>query len=427
MQTVKLLQIGDVHYPELLKDFPVSDIKDRGYPRGVLNITVPSDTRVMLARSIRDVANDPSIAAVLVCGDLTTGGRLDPYEECRKWLRDACGLGDLTRWPQDRVHVVPGNHDIDRTLCSPDELDTTKKFEQIEAAWQADGNELTVRRLRTTRMEVSAFEAVEVHSMNSCLGCHEFRELPAAIVAALKTVPPTAGPTDPLLEYERLDSPAFDRDTIDELETLIRSGDERTVPVVLAHHNLLPQGLPRIALYTELINGGYFRRTIGDCGKGVLYLHGHIHEDSVEIVTPASSEDPRGFIVSISAPRLGEGFNVVGIVFGHTHQPIGCIVTPYRRKPSGNILPSTPIRIPLVRNLEQAIGIASEDPEMTRILRKAGRNDIRLSELSEKLASNPIASEVLIERLREAEFLGLAAISGPSNQPREWIVRGASL
>ena len=427
MQTVKLLQIGDVHYPDLLSDFPTADIKDRGYPRSVITKSLPTDTRVVLARSIRDAARDASIQAVLVCGDLTTRGSLIPYQECRTWLRDACGLGDLTRWPRDRVHVVPGNHDIDQGLCSPDEIDVHKKFEQIEAAWGADGDELTVRQLRTTRILIPPQSAVDIHSLNSCLGCHEFRELPAPVVAAIRGGTPIAGASDPLLGYERLDSPAFDRDAIDDLACLIQSADEFTMPVVLAHHNLLPQGLPRIDLYTELINGGHFRRTIGDCGKGVLYLHGHIHEDPVEIVTPASPEDPRGFLVSISAPRLGDGFNVISIIFGHSHLPIGCIVTPYRRRPSGSISPSTPIRISLVRRLAQALGIANDDVEMKSILSAAGRRDIRLSDLKSKLAPNPIENNILIERLREAEFLGLAAISGPTDRPREWIIRGAFL
>jgi hypothetical protein len=427
MQTVRLLQIGDIHYPDLVDDFPTADLKDDGYPRGVLAQSVPADVRLPLARCIREAASDASIVAVLICGDLTTKGSLDPYQECRKWLRESCGLGDLSRWPRERVHVVPGNHDIDRLLCSPNEADVHKKFEQIEAAWGTDGDELTVRGLRTTRIPVPPIGAVEIHSLNSCLGCHEFRDLPAAVVAALRSGLPAVGAPDPLLEYERLDSPAFDRGAIDNLADLIQSTDERTVPVVLAHHNLLPQGLPRIALYTELINGGHFRRTIGDCGKGVLYLHGHIHEDPIEIVTPASSEDPRGFIVSISAPCLGDGFNVIGIVFGSTHLPIGCVVTPYRRRPSGTISPLTKIRIPLVRKLEEALGIASEDAEMTKILRTAGRRDIRLTELSGKLASTQAEVETLIERLREAEYLGLAAISGPPERPREWIIRGASL
>ena len=320
--------------------------------------------------------------------------------------------------------MVPGNHDIDRALCRPDEVDAHRKFEQIEAAWRADGDELTVRRLRTTRIPVLPSGAVDVHSLNSCLGCHEFRELPPAVITALRGAPP---PVDPSLDYERLDSPAFDRAEIDDLADLINSADEGTVPVVLAHHNLLPQGLPKIDLYTELINGGHFRRHIGECGRGVIYLHGHIHEDPVEIVTPATADDSRGFIISVSAPRLGDGFNVIGIVFGRIHLPIACIVTPYRRTPSGGISASAPIRIPFVRSLKEALGIASEDADMTAILRAAGRRDIRLTELRQKLATNAVNEETLQDCLRQADFLGLATIFGHPERPREWVIRGSSL
>ena len=333
MQTVKLLQIGDVHYPDLLRDFPTADLKDRGYPRGVLARSVPADTRVVLARSIREAASDASVAAVLVCGDLTTRGRLDPYEECRRWLRDACGLGDLTRWPRDRVHVVPGNHDIDRALCRPDEVDAHRKFEQIEAAWRADGDELTVRRLRTTRIPVLPSGAVDVHSLNSCLGCHEFRELPPAVVAALRGARRrpstlhwiTSGSTRPRSIGRK--STILPTSSFRPMRGPCRSSS----PTITS----CPRGFPGSTCTRSSSTAATSVAISAMCDRGVLYLHGHIHEDPVEIVTPATADDSRGFIVSISAPRLGDGFNVIGIVFGRTHLPIGCIVTPYRRTPSG--------------------------------------------------------------------------------------------
>ena len=68
---------------------------------------------------------------------------------------------------------------------------------------------------------------------------------------------------------------------------------------------------------------------------------------------------------------------MISIVFGRTDLPVGCIVTPYRRTASGGISITAPIRIPLVRSLKEALGIASEDAEMRTILRAAGRRDIR--------------------------------------------------
>ncbi len=35
----------------------------------------------------------------------------------------------------------------------------------------------------------------------------------------------------------------------------------------------------RIAPYTEVVNGGNVRRRLTNCGKPVVYLHGHIHDD----------------------------------------------------------------------------------------------------------------------------------------------------
>ena len=64
----------------------------------------------------------------------------------------------------------------------------------------------------------------------------------------------------------------------------VHDAPSNVLSVIVAHHNLLPQRLPRLAPYTELVNGGALRASLGELGKPVLYLHGHIHEDPIEIL-----------------------------------------------------------------------------------------------------------------------------------------------
>jgi hypothetical protein len=51
---------------------------------------------------------------------------------------------------------------------------------------------------------------------------------------------------------EILDTPAFDQDHIEEVCHTIGGMNKKNVPVVVAHHNILPQAIPRVAAYTEL-------------------------------------------------------------------------------------------------------------------------------------------------------------------------------
>lgn len=101
----------------------------------------------------------------------------------------------------------------------------------------------------------------------------------------------------------------------------------------MAHHNLLPQRIPRILAYGEMLNAGFLRQMLHASRRNVIYLHGHIHEDPIEVISVPGSEiasrDERK-IVSIAAPALKDGFNEITLFFGVENDVFLVRVTKYR-------------------------------------------------------------------------------------------------
>ncbi len=237
MKTVKLLQIGDVHYPEFIRENLNLDSGDRGFPSGVRSqvVTHPSQT---VARAVQRLLNqDEKISFIMICGDITTKGNLEGFRDGLTWLATQLGLNDQHRWPIDAIHAVPGNHDVDRKVVSPDESDVHKKFAGIEQAWVAQFDVvLTVRGLRITSLK--GCPEVVLHSLNSCLGCGEYRGLPDAICEALR-----AATTDMIeagrhedydkLQYEQIDTPVFSEDEIEDLVNSIKRAGQGVLPIVV--------------------------------------------------------------------------------------------------------------------------------------------------------------------------------------------------
>ena len=164
-------------------------------------------------------------------------------------------------------------------------------------------------------------------AINSCIGCGERKLYPEAIRDAITKFMGTSSDKD----FEDLDTPMFQTNNINTLADLIRSVDNKCIPIILTHHNLLTQNIPRIAMYTELINSGYMRDILISLDRPILYLHGHLHDDPVEIITSPRHKNSK--IISISAPLLFPntkyesikfGFNKIKLVYSQDKTPIGC-------------------------------------------------------------------------------------------------------
>lgn len=59
------------------------------------------------------IANHGSVSAILVSGDIAFKGAAEEYQTAMTWLRE---LAAVAGCPVERVFVVPGNHDVDRSV-----------------------------------------------------------------------------------------------------------------------------------------------------------------------------------------------------------------------------------------------------------------------------------------------------------------------
>jgi hypothetical protein len=253
LKTLEIVHIGDVHFPES-KDERLADIRDSGFPPGVAERAKLTPLRCVARKYTAVVDKQPDV--LLFSGDLTSFGDAQGYRDCLTFLNQ---LFNLKRLPQKRLHAVPGNHDVDRLNVDPSGKDLRRKFETFVLAWEDLGIPiLAVDAVRKSSVSIpkAGASGVTLFSLNSSLGCGEMRyplEIQNKLSDLLSDYAKSVGEKDAFpLVGEILDTPAFDQDHIEEVCHTIGGMNKKNVPVVVAHHNILPQASPRVAAYTEL-------------------------------------------------------------------------------------------------------------------------------------------------------------------------------
>lgn len=97
---MRLLHVSDIHFrsPDCLT--PHLD-PERPY-------------RTRLLQDVRARVVDAGVDVLLVSGDIAFKGAPAEYQAANDWLRQ---LAEAAGCPFDRVYVVPGNHDVDRSVA----------------------------------------------------------------------------------------------------------------------------------------------------------------------------------------------------------------------------------------------------------------------------------------------------------------------
>lgn len=97
---MRLLHLSDIHFrePECLQ--PDTDVDK------------PTRTRLLI--DVVSLCHEKHVDAILVGGDIAFKAHPDEFATATIWLKD---LADRTGCRQDRIYVVPGNHDVDRSVC----------------------------------------------------------------------------------------------------------------------------------------------------------------------------------------------------------------------------------------------------------------------------------------------------------------------
>jgi len=432
MKALKLLQIGDIHYPDAKSGSGLADIKDKAMPSTLVDSLVPHKLQNVvraLTKLCQPEKNEKRVNGILFCGDLTSMGNASGYQECVRYLSEVLELSNPAVWRQDHIHAVPGNHDVDRTLCSPTNPSLFDKFRPLAVAWNNVAVPiLQAEEIRRTTISADSCTA-EVFSLNSCIGCGEKRFLPSKVGDELhrlleKYVEGKRLDETFSLVGEQLDTPAFLEEHMTSLRLAIDELRPTTIPVVLAHHNILPQAIVRVDIYTEVINGGLIRSRLSQCKHPVIYCHGHIHDDPIEIISlPAPDNGP---LVSISAPLLSDGFNLIEIWYGQKDIALGCVVVPYRIQRDGVVKrdDSKVVRISLRETGRYAdLG----DERIPSVLRYTSPQEYeRFHEILARVrgaSSTHTQERSLAEPIWEAEWFGLVRILDRAKDFKYWQIQ----
>jgi Icc-related predicted phosphoesterase len=355
VQVISVIQIGDIHFPEAEMDV-MGDFKDRALSEGFgETIGIKKKLRQVIQK-VDQVRSKLDVCGLLICGDLTTRGAIDKYRECIEYLNSNMRLDDADSILPDHWHVVPGNHDVQRKSLRPNASPFPKLFRPLEVEWNRHFPEgtLTVERLRASQMYYGNC-SIDLFSLNSCIGCGEWRRIPATILKSvsdvvrklLRSKKTSDGKFTAIAE--QLDAPAFHEEHLAELCEAIKKLDPKSVPIVLAHHNLLPQATPRLDVYTELLNSGMLRSRLVRLDRPVVYCHGHIHDDPVEVVV--NPQHSSGRLVIVSAPEAVKGFNVLKMFFGKENNPLGLEIVRYRLTNDGDVSAEPALRISFCQQL----------------------------------------------------------------------------
>jgi DNA-binding transcriptional LysR family regulator len=87
-----------------------------------------------------------------------------------------------------------------------------------------------------------------------------------------------------------------------------------------------------------MTNGGQVREALLKFGEPVLYLHGHVHRDSVEVIRGGPGQSEGGPVVAVAAPDFRQGFNRLTVEFSSSGEPLGVIIERFRYDPTDGIV-----------------------------------------------------------------------------------------
>ena len=422
MEKIRIMHIGDIHYPER-HNAHLADIKDKGVSRDFIDKITPNKFD-KVAKSLLHVIKTQEIHSVLLSGDLTSYGEKNGYQRCVEYFLDLFSKENCDK--EIDLHVVPGNHDLERDKAGS--ANQFEKFKEFSSIWKANGKDiLKPDGVRTSEIDLDG-KRIKRLSLNTCVGCGEMRAFPPSIRGEIESLISSADlKTKPDFDIygEQLDTPAANEEHISIVEDTVKNSSiENYLTLVLGHHGLLPQSTVRVDIYTEMINGGYIRSLLNTADFPVIYCHGHIHDDPVEVLSQPNHQ--KSNLVSISAPEFCDGFNLIEISFSSNNTPIGCSVIPYRVTTFTAVKPGEEIRIPLQKsqlvdeycsnNVEEIYRAIPTEPDFFENIYKS------ISEIDTEISKENLAG-ILIE----LEWVGVISLDNRQKKSKKWIIRRIGL
>ncbi|NEJ88891.1 hypothetical protein GR223_23655 [Rhizobium leguminosarum] len=315
MPTCSILQIGDIHYPLYSNEAVVDDKLDAssGFLAG---LAINPIATVM--QFISNMVSTIHVDFAAFVGDFTDAGNSSEFDKSLEFF------GKAFKAIKVPAFGVPGNHDLEWPKILTRDYDKFAAFQAI-ANNHSDSIRLSFDRHTKYDCSPGALSATALYAFNSCLGCSDIWKMGQLYDIDIEKHIQSLGSHN---LYSRFDAPYIDQDSIASVCNEIRSNPS-VVPIILAHHNLLPQRTPRVAIFPEMLNAGYVRNELKGLGRPIIYLHGHIHDSLVESLL-SEDEDSQVSVVAICAPLFRDGFNHVQVFTSDDQVPLGVEIEEYR-------------------------------------------------------------------------------------------------
>jgi hypothetical protein len=361
MSSISILHIGDMHFNDIEME-PNKKIEND--LRGVKVLSFEYSHNQQIRKNLFQVFGKRKNQAILLSGDFCSLGDIKAFSDCIDFLRVQFHenlYGDITK---DKLFLVLGNHDVNKNSQKPDEkfLPFTKiiteKFFPLPP----------IDEVRWKIIENPDIGKILLIAVNSCSnwGNPQFHPYTLTeIIASLKQKGKQSEKEfdETIIEYfdrtglpafNILDVPFIEKKDIEEIIRLIRENTD-CLPIIFTHHNILPKQYFQDKVFNGLINGGTIRNSLAELNRPIIFLHGHLHIDPIEVIsTPTKNESK---IIAISAPLLFKttgddffdvfGFNEIKIIFSYgENKPIGCKIVSYRGLPGSNEIIKTIKKIP---------------------------------------------------------------------------------
>ncbi len=358
-RVTRFLQVGDIHLPDWADDSTLVDQKDKAFDEVIVR-DLSFDKLSLVLSALNKVSTSGGIDFICFMGDFTTKGNISEIPIATT-IFDTL-VNDQSLPGRATVYGVPGNHDVSK-IDARNHGPIIKFMPLVEAFQSVGWNEPPIEDCVISNIMKGESSSPKLILVNTSLGSMSTHMLPEHLRSAFADAKLDDVPLDligietdaraaPAYEtqqhvarnrveqwYQQLDTPYISRQSVTTLLNTLTDSDSNFA-IVCAHHNILPQRIPRISAYAEMLNAGLLRRSLLSSRKHILYLHGHIHEDPVETISithPHGSEAPGSSIVSVSAPPIWDGFNEIACFHDSTGDVFLVRITEYRPDENGHI------------------------------------------------------------------------------------------
>jgi predicted MPP superfamily phosphohydrolase len=430
VKNINIIHFSDIHCGTIEKEDPPLEQKTPFYPENLADLVQGPRRFKKISKSLIEQFRNGLNNIILISGDLTTYGKIENYELFLKYLRKRIPSEFFEKDSNFGVFIVPGNHDIDENKI--DSGDLHPKFMPIINSLKKHGfYPIPCKNATNKKIEKESCSVLLV-LLNSCIGCREIQYFPRDLQPYIQDYfdkESNRNPKFPL--FNRFDTPFISEESIEDISRYI-SEQDTSLPIIIAHHNLLPPHNTEISIFSEMLNGGKLRDVLKSFNKPILFLHGHIHEDQVEIIQ--SPFYPNSKIICISAPmlfpnkedKLGTifGFNVIQIVFSDEGNILGCEIIFYRL--DKNLMPFK-TRIRFIIPPESGFYLLEEDREILKFITSSSTDKIYLKDINKFLNEGNIDENIYgnIEKiLDKLDWLNLVKYDKDGFKSRSIVIPG---